>query len=123
VVSPYSRCVTPLSQKIHLGAAQSCFPFNPYFDLRFMKIHTLTRRALLPLAAAALLLSQSPAQAQNAANYPERPVRIVVPFAPGAGTDAMGRLVALKLGEILGGSFVVDNRAGASGAIGTQHVA
>lgn len=59
----------------------------------------------------------------SAASYPERPVRIVVPFAPGAGTDAMGRLIAQKLGEVLGGSFVVDNRAGASGAIGTQHVA
>jgi tripartite-type tricarboxylate transporter receptor subunit TctC len=46
-----------------------------------------------------------------------------VPFAPGAGTDAMGRLIAQKLGEVLGGTFVVDNRVGASGAIGTQFVA
>lgn len=60
--------------------------------------------------------------AANAA-WPQRPVRIVVPFAPGAGTDAMGRLLAQKLGEQLGASFVVENRAGASGAIGTQHVA
>ena len=58
-----------------------------------------------------------------AANYPERPVKIVVPFAPGAGTDAMGRLMAQKLGEALGATFVVENRAGASGAIGTQYVA
>ena len=57
------------------------------------------------------------------AAWPQRPVRIVVPFAPGAGTDAMGRLLAQKLGEQLGTSFVVENRAGASGAIGTQHVA
>ena len=57
------------------------------------------------------------------AAWPQRPVRIVVPFAPGAGTDAMGRLLAQKLGEQLGASFVVENRAGASGAIGTQHVA
>jgi tripartite-type tricarboxylate transporter receptor subunit TctC len=55
--------------------------------------------------------------------YPDRPVKIIVPFAPGAGTDAMGRLVAQKLGELLGQSFVVENRAGASGAIGTQAVA
>ena len=88
-----------------------------------MKTPTLIRRAVLSLATATLLLPLLPAHAQNAASYPERPVRIVVPFAPGAGTDAMGRLVAQKLGEILGGSFVVDNRAGASGAIGTQHVA
>lgn len=79
------------------------------------------------LAALAMALAQtiaSPACAQSGASaYPERPVRIVVPFAPGAGTDAMGRLVAQKLGEVLGGNFLVDNRAGASGAIGTQHVA
>ncbi len=47
----------------------------------------------------------------------------MVPFAPGAGTDAMGRLMAQKLGEVLGAPFVVENRAGASGAIGTQFVA
>ncbi len=58
-----------------------------------------------------------------AATYPDKPVRIVVPFAAGAGTDAMGRLVAQKLGEVLGASFVVENRTGASGAIGTQYVA
>lgn len=58
-----------------------------------------------------------------APSYPDRPVKIVVPFAPGAGTDAMGRLMAQKLGEALGATFVVENRAGASGAIGTQYVA
>ena len=63
------------------------------------------------------------ALAQSSTTYPDRPVKIIVPFAPGAGTDAMGRLVAQKLGEVLGGNFVVENRAGASGAIGTQFVA
>jgi tripartite-type tricarboxylate transporter receptor subunit TctC len=47
----------------------------------------------------------------------------VVPFAAGAGTDAMGRLLAQKLAEVLGGSVVVENRTGASGAIGSQFVA
>ena len=61
--------------------------------------------------------------AQAPAAYPDRPVKIVVPFAPGAGTDAMGRLVAQKLGDIMKATFVVDNKAGASGAIGTQFVA
>ncbi len=59
----------------------------------------------------------------SGASYPDRPVKIVVPFAPGAGTDAMGRLMAQKLGESFGATFVVENRAGASGAIGTQYVA
>ena len=88
-----------------------------------MIIKNLSRRNLLSLAAALLLVPQFSAQAQNPATYTERPVRIVVPFAPGAGTDAMGRLVAQKLAELMGGSFVVENRAGASGAIGAQHVA
>ena len=84
----------------------------------------MTRKSLLALAfclvqcAAPLAWAQAPA-----AGFPERPVKIVVPFAPGAGTDAMGRLVALKLGELMGGTFLVDNKAGASGAIGTQYVA
>jgi tripartite-type tricarboxylate transporter receptor subunit TctC len=54
---------------------------------------------------------------------PSRPVKIIVPFAPGAGTDAMGRLIAAKLGELLRLNVVVDNRTGASGAIGAQEVA
>jgi len=78
------------------------------------------RQALILSAGAAAGLLAPGARAQG---YPERPVRIVVPFAPGAGTDAMARLVAQKLGEVMQATFVVDNRAGASGAIGTQHVA
>ncbi len=86
----------------------------------------ISRRVVAGLALAGALastLGQAHAQAAAAASYPDRPVRLVVPFAPGAGTDAMGRLVAQKLGEILGGNFVVENRVGASGAIGTVHVA
>lgn len=70
------------------------------------------------------VMSQGVAFAQSGgAAFPERAVKIVVPFAPGAGTDAMGRLVAQKLGEVMGASFVVENKTGASGAIGTQYVA
>lgn len=81
------------------------------------------RRRVIQQAVAATLLTAWPAVRAQGLAYPERTVRIVVPFAPGAGTDAMGRLVAQKLGEVLGGSFVVENRTGASGAIGTQFVA
>jgi tripartite-type tricarboxylate transporter receptor subunit TctC len=49
--------------------------------------------------------------------------KIIVPFAPGAGTDAVGRLVAQKLGEVLGSSVVVENKTGAGGAIGAKFVA
>ena len=81
------------------------------------------RRTLLA-GLALCALSQPTVFAQSGvAPFPDRPVKIVVPFAPGAGTDAMGRRIAQKLGEVLSASFVVENRTGASGAIGTQYVA
>lgn len=78
----------------------------------------LSAFALVAAAHSTVVLAQT-----TPTTYPERPVKIVVPFAPGAGTDAMARLVAQKLGEVMGGNFVVENKAGASGAIGTQYVA
>jgi tripartite-type tricarboxylate transporter receptor subunit TctC len=59
----------------------------------------------------------------QAGAYPERPVRVVVPFPPGGGIDNMARHTGQKLAETLSTQFVIDNRSGAGGAIGTDHAA
>ncbi len=58
-----------------------------------------------------------------AAEYPAKPIHMIIPFPPGGATDIIGRVVSLKLGERLGQSVVVDNRPGAGGTIGSEIVA
>ena len=72
------------------------------------------------LAAFALLLALS---APAAAEYPDRPVRLIIPFPPGGSNDVVGRLVANQLSEKLGHKVFVDNRGGAGGVLGTEAAA
>jgi tripartite-type tricarboxylate transporter receptor subunit TctC len=58
-----------------------------------------------------------------AAEYPDHPIRMIAPFAPGGGSDVVARLVAQKMSPIIGQSVIVENRPGASGIIGADHVA
>ncbi|MGK7865840.1 Bug family tripartite tricarboxylate transporter substrate binding protein [Falsiroseomonas sp. E2-1-a20] len=80
----------------------------------------MRRRHLLTLIPGAIA-TPSLAQAQPA--WPSRPVRMVVPFPPGGTTDFIARLVGQRLAVVLGQSFVVENRAGAGGTVGSDHVA
>jgi tripartite-type tricarboxylate transporter receptor subunit TctC len=77
----------------------------------------------IAVAGAAALVAGSAVAADAAANYPNRPVRWVVPFTPGASNDILARLIGQKLTEAWGQQFVIDNRAGAGGAIGADTVA
>ena len=77
-------------------------------------------RCLLGGFAGFILLACGPAWSQP---YPSKPVRVIIVFAPGGGTDIVGRIVFQKVGEQLGQQFIVENRAGAAGMIGAEFVA
>jgi len=74
------------------------------------------------IVALALACAGTLATGAQAQNYPNHPLRLVVPFAPGGGTDILARLVAPKVGDALGQQIVIDNRPGASSIIGTELV-
>src|SRR5262249_21596056 len=78
-------------------------------------------RALLAAALCAWVLHGAlPASAQT---YPNRPIKVVVPFPPGGPTDGMARIISERLGAVLGQPLVIENRGGAGGGIGGKFVA
>jgi tripartite-type tricarboxylate transporter receptor subunit TctC len=80
-----------------------------------------SRRGLIAAAAAAALpLARS--RPARAAAWPDKPVRLVVPFTPGGSTDILGRAMAQGLSEHFGQTFIIDNRAGAGGSVGSEMV-
>src|SRR5438034_11448336 len=74
-------------------------------------------------AVAFLLLWLVCGTAEAAETYPNRPVRIVVPFVPGGSMDLIGRVLGRQLSEKFGQQFVVENKAGAGGNVGAEYVA
>jgi len=81
----------------------------------------MQRRTLLAVPTAALLATPWIARAQGA--WPDRPVRIIVPFPPGGSNDTVARILQPKLTELLGRPVIVENRAGASGSVGSSETA
>jgi tripartite-type tricarboxylate transporter receptor subunit TctC len=77
----------------------------------------IPRRIFLSLIATASLCAALPSQAQSTGAWPQRPIRLIVPFPPGGNTDGIARLTAERLSQSLGQSVVVENRAGGNGAI------
>ena len=80
----------------------------------------LVLRTSLSIAMSAIAFPAPQAAAQT---YPDKPIRLVVPYPPGGGNDALGRIVAQRLSTALGQQVFVENKAGASGNVGTEFVA
>ncbi len=94
-----------------------------------MKLHSMSLRSLRPttvgavLATAAVLampLATMAVPALAADNFPQKPIRIIVPFPPGGGTDFVTRVIQQPLSDLLGQQVLIDNRGGAQGIVGTQ---
>lgn len=83
----------------------------------------MNRRSLMRSAAAAAALAMLPARSVFAQDYPQRTVKIIVPYAAGGASDIIARLIAQHLEHELGQTFIVDNRAGGASVVGTQAVA
>jgi tripartite-type tricarboxylate transporter receptor subunit TctC len=93
--------------------------FSRGFDMTDIRV---SRRRWVQAGTGVALLNNLPAIAQPG-RYPLQPVKIIVPFAPGGGTDVVARLIAQRLGDRLGHTVIVENRPGAGGSIGTEQIA
>src|SRR5687767_8756265 len=81
------------------------------------------KKVLLFSVSFAIGISCAESALAQSASYPTKPIRWIVPFAPGGSVDILARLTGAKLSENLGQQVVIDNRTGASGTIGTEVVA
>ncbi len=85
--------------------------------------HLISRRTVLRAGAATFALGLRPALSQTTGDWPNRPIRLIVPYPAGGSTDVLFRILADRMKEKLGQSLVVENRSGASGNVGIDAVA
>jgi tripartite-type tricarboxylate transporter receptor subunit TctC len=83
-------------------------------------MHAYIRRALLASCLPLMMSATAALAAAPAAGFPVKPIRMIMPNAPGSGTDTLGRIVAIALGDVLRQQIVIDNRPGAGGTIGME---
>lgn len=114
----YTRASLELSFCPHRRFA-SVLSFCP-LDLEFIVLSRLFLNASIAFSVVLASAASAPSMAQS---FPDRPLRLIVPFAAGGGTDAVGRGIAVALGSQLGQSVIVENRGGAGTAIGSDAVA
>ncbi|MEP7154752.1 MAG: tripartite tricarboxylate transporter substrate binding protein [Betaproteobacteria bacterium] len=89
-------------------------------SVQTLRIVRLACRFFLPFLLSVTVLAPALAHADD---YPNKPIKLIIPYPPGGATDVIGRIVALKMSEALGQQLIVDNRAGATGSIGAAAVA
>lgn len=84
---------------------------------------TQRRKTVIAVAALTFMAGLAPLAAQAQSTYPNKAIRLVIPYPPGGATDVIGRIVGKTLGEEIGGQVVIENRGGAGGDIGAAEVA
>src|SRR5262245_33061657 len=123
-MSPRCTAIWRGSRSFSATAKQAIAPRN---SLRGIKENTvIDRRQMMAMTAASALpptILTGPARGQSPAAWPARPIRLIVPYAPGGPTDAVARLVADSLSRTWGQQVVIENRGGAGTNIGADLVA
>jgi len=111
-----------LSVRSEVSKGKRHFANKSSFMLPFMLLYISTNgvRRALRMMVVTLLASLACANVFAQQGYPTKPIRLIVPFAPGGGTDIVARLLAQKLSEAFGQIVIVDNRAGGGGTMGTE---